>query len=56
MSLMMLTADGAFTYAGAKLAEQAEQSQQKRRLHRTIALSATGLTVANGIMMKLFNK
>lgn len=55
-ALMMLTADAAFTYAGAKLSEQAEQSQQKRRLHRTIALSATGLTLASSVMMKLFNK
>ena len=55
-ALMMLTADGAFTYAGVKLSEEAEQSQEKRRLHRTVALSAMGLTIANGIMMKLFNK
>lgn len=55
-ALMMLTADAAFTYTGHTLADEAEQSQQKRRLHRTIALSATGLTVANGIFMKLFNK
>ena len=55
-ALMMLTADAAFTYAGAKLSEQAEQSQEKRRLHRTIALSATGLTAASGVLMKLLNK
>jgi hypothetical protein len=55
-AFMMLTADAAFTYAGHTLADQAEQSQQKRRLHRTIALSATGLTLANGVFMKLFNK
>jgi hypothetical protein len=53
---MMLTADAAFTYTGHTLADEAAQSQQKRRLHRSIALSATGLTVANGIFMKLFNK
>jgi len=55
-ALMMLTADAAFTYAGHTLADEAEGSLQKRKLHRTIALSATGLTVANGLMMKLFNK
>jgi len=55
-ALMMLTADAAFTYAGAKLSEEAERSLEKRKLHRTIALSATGLTVANGLMMKLFNQ
>jgi hypothetical protein len=53
---MMLTADAAFTYAGARLSNDAEQSLEKRKLHRTIALSATGLTVANGVMMKLFNR
>lgn len=55
-ALMMLTADAAFTYAGARLSEDAERSLQKRKLHRTIALSASALTVANGLMMKLFNK
>src|SRR3954470_19367559 len=55
-ALMMLAADGAFTYAGVKLSEQAEQSQAKRREHRTVALSAMGVTIANGLMMKLFNK
>jgi len=55
-ALMMLAADAAFTYAGAKLSNDAEQSQEKRRLHKTIALSATGLTAVSGIMMKLFNK
>jgi hypothetical protein len=55
-ALMMLAADGAFTYTGVKLSEEAEQSQEKRRLHRTVALYAIGVTVANGVMMKLFNK
>ena len=55
-AVMMLTADATFTYAGAKLSDQAEGSLQKRQLHRTIALSAMGLTMANGLMMKLFNK
>ena len=55
-ALLMLTADAAFTYAGAKLSDQAEQSLDRRRLHRTIALSATGLTVASSVVMKLFNK
>src|SRR4051812_45541062 len=55
-ALMMLGADGAFTYAGVKLSEDAERSQEKRRLHRTVALAAMGVTVANGVIMKLFNK
>ncbi|HEY4306822.1 MAG TPA: hypothetical protein VGM82_20295 [Gemmatimonadaceae bacterium] len=54
--LTMLVADGMFTYAGAKLSDEAEQSADKRSLHRTIALSAMGLTAASGLAMKLWNK
>ena len=52
----MLTADAAFTYAGAKLSNEAETSQDKRRLHRTIALSAMGLTVVSEVAMKILNR
>jgi hypothetical protein len=55
-ALSMLGADAAFTYAGAKLANEAETSSDKRRLHRTIALSAIGVTVASGVAMKLWNR
>jgi hypothetical protein len=55
-ALLMLAADGAFTYTGVKLADDAERSSDKRQLHRTVALSAMGLTAASGIVMKLFNK
>jgi hypothetical protein len=55
-ALAMLVADGAFTYAGVKLSEDAEQSADKRRLHRTVALSAMGLTAVSGIAMKVLNK
>jgi hypothetical protein len=55
-ALLMLAADGAFTYTGLKLSQDAERSADKRSLHRTVALSAMGVTVASGIMMKLFNK
>lgn len=55
-ALTMLVADGAFTYAGAKLSDEAENSLDKRREHRTIALSAMGLTIASGAMMKIFNR
>src|SRR5690242_786814 len=52
----MLTADAAFTYAGAKLSNEAETDASKRRLHRTVALSAMGLTVVSGTAMKLWNR
>jgi hypothetical protein len=55
-ALSMLTADGMFTYAGAKLSNEAETSLDKRRLHRTIALSAMGLTVVSATAMKLLNR
>jgi hypothetical protein len=55
-AVSMLVADGLFTYAGAKLSDEAEQSADKRQLHRTIALSGMGLAVASGLAMKLWNK
>jgi hypothetical protein len=54
--LSILVADGLFTYAGAKLSDEAEQSAAKRREHRTIALSAMALTTASGLAMKLWNR
>jgi hypothetical protein len=55
-ALMMLTADAGFTYAGAKLSEEAESDLDKRRLHRTIALSSMGITIASGLMMRILNR
>ena len=52
----MLAADAAFTYAGVKLSNEAETSFDKRRLHRTIALSSIGVTVLSGTAMKLLNR
>ena len=55
-ALTMLSADAAFTYAGAKLSNEAETSAIKRRQHRTVALSAMGVTVVSGFAMKLLNR
>jgi hypothetical protein len=55
-ALTMLSADAAFTYAGAKLSNDAETSATKRREHRTVALSAMGVTIASGLAMKLLNR
>ena len=55
-AISILAADGAFTYAGVKLSDEAETSADKRQQHKTIALSAMGVTVASGIVMKLFNR
>lgn len=55
-ALSLLAADGAFTYAGAKLSDEAETSLDKRRLHKQIALSAMGVTIVSGVAMKLWNR
>jgi hypothetical protein len=55
-ALTMLGADAAFTYAGAKLSNEAETSNDKRRLHKEVALSAMGLTVASGLAMRFWNR
>lgn len=55
-ALTMLGADAAFTYAGAKLSNEAETSGDKRRLHKEVALSAMGVTVASGLAMKFWNR
>jgi hypothetical protein len=55
-ALTMLGADAAFTYAGVKLSDEAENSADKRSQHRTVALSAIALSAVSGIGMKLLNR
>jgi hypothetical protein len=55
-ALSMIGADAAFTYTGAKLANDAEQSAAKRREHRQVAFSAMAVTAVSGIAMKLWNR
>jgi hypothetical protein len=55
-ALSMLVADAGFTWAGAVLSEQAETNFSKRELHRNVALTSMGITVASGLFMKYFNK
>ena len=51
-ALMFMAASAGFTYAGVKLADEAEQSADKRSLHRTVALSSMGLSLVSwGIML-----
>jgi hypothetical protein len=52
----MLLADAGFTYAGAVLSEQAETSPDKRRLHKTVALSSLALSLTSGLIMTFTNK
>jgi hypothetical protein len=55
-AVSMLAADAGFTWAGATLSEQAERDPEKRKLHRTIALTSMGITVTSGLFMKFLNK
>lgn len=54
-SVIMLGADAAFAYTGIKLADDAEESQAKRRQHRDAALWSMGVSVGSGVVMKIFN-
>jgi hypothetical protein len=54
-TLSMLTAGAGFTWAGAKLSEEAENDRDKRALHRKVALSSMGITVVSGVLMKILN-
>ena len=55
-ALSLLGADAAFTYAGVKLSNEAENSLDKRRQHRNVALSAIAVSAVSGIGMKLLNR
>lgn len=52
----MLVAGAGFTWAGAKLSEEAETSLEKRKLHRTVALSSMAISVTSGLLMKFLNR
>lgn len=52
----MLAAAGGFTYAGVRLAEQAEHSAEKRREHRQVAAVSMGVTLLSGTMMWWVNR
>ena len=45
-TMLMLGSDAGFTYAGAKLANDAEQSEEKRYLHRKWAYGSMAATLA----------
>jgi hypothetical protein len=55
-AVTMLAADAGFTYAGVKLSKEAETDFDKRREHRTVALSSMALTVIGAGAMRFFNK
>ena len=53
--LMFTAASGGFVYAGTKLADEAEQSRDKRQQHRNVALGSMGLSTASWLLMLLGN-
>ena len=52
----MTTALAGFTYAGARLSQQAKTDPDKQRQHRDLALGAMGLTLVSGTLMWLYNR
>ena len=53
-TLLMLASDAGFAYAGIKLSEDAEQSADARRNHRTLAYTSMGVAVTGAGMMLLW--
>jgi hypothetical protein len=53
---VMLGADAAFAYTGIKLSQEAENSFEKRKQHRQVALYAIGASTVSGVVMKIFNR
>lgn len=51
----MLLADAGFTWAGARLSEQAETDLDKRRLHKQVAISSIVLALGSGLFMRFTN-
>lgn len=52
----MLAAAGGFTYAGVRLADQAQFSADKRRQHRQVATASMALTLLSGTAMWWVNR
>jgi hypothetical protein len=52
----MLASDAGFTYAGARLSEQAETSADKRRQHRNLAYASMATAVAGAGVMIFWRK
>ena len=53
-AVLMLASDAGFTYAGAKLSEEAENSVDKRREHRAWAYGSMATTLAAITVIKLW--
>lgn len=54
-ALLFTAASGGFVYAGTKLADDAQESQSKRRQHRNVALGSMGVSTASWLLMLIGN-
>ncbi len=54
-SVLFTSAGAGFVYAGTKLANDAEQSQVKRRQHRNVALGSMGVSTFSWLIMLVGN-
>lgn len=54
-SLLFSAASAGFVYAGTQLANDAEQSQAKRRQHRNVALGSMGVSTVSWLIMLIGN-
>jgi hypothetical protein len=54
-SVLFTAAGAGFVYAGTQLAEDAEESGDKRRQHRNVALGSMGVSTASWLLMLIGN-
>ena len=54
-SMLFTSASAGFVYAGTKLANDAEQSQVKRRQHRNVAIASMGVSTFSWLIMLVGN-
>ncbi len=50
-SVLFMGASAAFVYSGTQLANEAEQSSEKRRQHRNVNIAAMGVSTASWLLM-----
>lgn len=54
-SVLFTAASAGFVYAGTRLADDAEESQDKRRQHRNVALGSMGVSTVSWLIMLIGN-
>lgn len=54
-SLLFMAASGGFAYTGTVLANEAQESQARRTMHRNVALASVGTSTASWLLMLVRN-